>query len=76
MPPADPGEAANRGRRAATAQVVPNGARLREVGAMIDAGRLRVIIDSEYPLTEVAAAHAHSESRRARGKILLNVLPV
>jgi NADPH:quinone reductase-like Zn-dependent oxidoreductase len=52
---------------------VPNGARLREIGAMIDAGRLRVIIDSEYPLAEVAAAHAHSESRRARGKILLNV---
>ena len=73
MPPADPGEAANRGRRAATAQVVPNGARLREIGAMIDAGRLKVIVDSEYPLAEVAAAHLRSESRRARGKILLNV---
>ena len=64
MPPADPVEAAHHGHRAATAQVVPNGARLREIGAMIDAGRLKVIVDSEYPLAEVAAAHARSESRR------------
>jgi NADPH:quinone reductase-like Zn-dependent oxidoreductase len=73
MPPADPVEAARRNRRAATAQVVPNGARLRDIGKMIDAGRLKVIVDSEYPLAEVAAAHTRSESRRAHGKILLNV---
>ena len=73
MPPADPGEASSRARRAATAQVVPNGARLREIGAMLDRGELKVIIDSEYPLAEVAAAHARSESRQARGKMLLNV---
>jgi NADPH:quinone reductase-like Zn-dependent oxidoreductase len=73
MPPADAVEAVNRGRRAATAQVVPNGARLREIGALIDAGRVKVLVDSVYPLAEVAAAHARSESRRAHGKILLNV---
>jgi NADPH:quinone reductase-like Zn-dependent oxidoreductase len=73
MPPADPVDAGKRKRRAATAQVVPNGARLREIGTMIDAGRLKVIVDSEFPLADVAAAHARSESRRARGKILLDV---
>jgi NADPH:quinone reductase-like Zn-dependent oxidoreductase len=72
MPPADPVEAGKRNRRAATAQVVPNGARLREIGTMIDAGRLKVIVDSEFPLADVGAAHARSESRRARGKILLD----
>jgi len=74
MPPADPAEAAQHGRRAATAQVVPDGTRLREIAAMIDAGRLRVVIDSRYPLAQVAAAHARSESRQARGKIVLAVV--
>jgi NADPH:quinone reductase-like Zn-dependent oxidoreductase len=73
MPPADTAEAANRARRGATAQVVPNGARLRDISAMIDAGKLKVVIDSEYPLADAAAAHRRSESRQARGKILLNV---
>jgi NADPH:quinone reductase-like Zn-dependent oxidoreductase len=73
MPPADTAEAANRRCRGATAQVVPNGARLREIRAMIDAGKLKVLIDSEYPLANVEAAHRRSESRQARGKILLNV---
>jgi NADPH:quinone reductase-like Zn-dependent oxidoreductase len=73
MPPADPVAAGKRNRRAATAHVVPDGARLREIGTMIDAGRLKVIIDSEFRLVDVAAAHARSESRHARGKILLVV---
>jgi NADPH:quinone reductase-like Zn-dependent oxidoreductase len=73
MPPVDPSEAAAHGCRGATARVVPDGARLRKIAAMIDAGRLRVLIDSEFPLAEVAAAHARSESRHARGKIPLAV---
>ncbi|MFC4078449.1 NADP-dependent oxidoreductase [Amycolatopsis samaneae] len=34
-------------------------------------GRLRVPIAAEFPLAEAAAAHELSESRRARGKIVL-----
>ncbi|MFD0740530.1 quinone oxidoreductase family protein [Lysobacter koreensis] len=34
-------------------------------------GSLRVTIDARYPLAEGAAAHAHLESRRALGKVLL-----
>jgi NADPH:quinone reductase-like Zn-dependent oxidoreductase len=34
-------------------------------------GRLRVPVAAEFPLTEVAAAHELSESRHARGKIVL-----
>ncbi len=34
-------------------------------------GKLRVTIDARYPLSEGAAAHAHLESRRALGKVLL-----
>ncbi len=34
-------------------------------------GKLKVNIDARYPLSEGAAAHAHLESRRALGKVLL-----
>lgn len=37
----------------------------------IAAGELKVVIDSEYPLSEAAAAHAHIESRKAFGRVLL-----
>ena len=34
-------------------------------------GKLMVNIDARYPLGDGAAAHAHLESRRALGKVLL-----
>lgn len=34
-------------------------------------GRLKVRIDAQFPLADGAAAHAHLESRRALGKVLL-----
>ncbi len=42
-----------------------------ELFARVQAGSLKVAIDSRYPLAEGAAAHAHLESRRAIGKVLL-----
>ena len=49
-------------------------AQLRErVWPMIDAGKLRVIHDSEFPLAEAAAAHARMESNAHIGKIVLKV---
>jgi NADPH:quinone reductase-like Zn-dependent oxidoreductase len=73
MPPPDAAAAQARGLRAAMVAVVPNGARLRQIGALFDAGQLRVHIDSEFPLAEAAAAQTRSESRHARGKIILRV---
>ncbi|MFT3810803.1 MAG: zinc-binding alcohol dehydrogenase family protein [Micropepsaceae bacterium] len=37
----------------------------------VAAGRLTVVIDSTYPLSEAAAAHAYIESRKAVGRVLL-----
>jgi NADPH:quinone reductase-like Zn-dependent oxidoreductase len=48
-------------------------AQLREITAWLDSGRLRVVMDKVYPLAEVAAAHQHSESGRARGKVVLQL---
>jgi NADPH2:quinone reductase len=42
-----------------------------ELFARAQAGTLKVVIDARYPLAEGAAAHAHLESRRALGKVLL-----
>ena len=73
MPPPDEAAAARHGVRAAMAAVRPNGARLAEIGALIDAGALQIVIDREFPLSEAAAAHRHSEARHVRGKIVLRV---
>lgn len=42
-----------------------------ELFARVHAGTLKVAIDARYPLADGAAAHAHLESRRALGKVLL-----
>ena len=45
----------------------------RHVWPMIAGGRVRVVIDSEYPLTEASRAHARMESSGHIGKIVLKV---
>ena len=37
----------------------------------VDEGWVRPHIDKAFPLTEVAAAHAHIEARRNYGKVIL-----
>lgn len=39
----------------------------------IDAGRLRVVVDRSFPLDEAAQAHRYIETKRARGKVILEV---
>ena len=53
--------------------VQQSGALLAEIAALIDAGKVRVLIDSEFPLGEAGAAQDHSEAGHARGKIILRV---
>ncbi len=49
----------------------PNTADLLYLNELIEAGKLRVVIDCTYPLQELAAAHIYSESERAKGKIAI-----
>lgn len=53
--------------------VQPSADQLGQIGELIDAGKLKVVLDSVYPLAEAAQAHEKSESGRARGKIVLQV---
>ena len=48
-------------------------ARAAELFGWVRAGRLRVRIDSTFPLQRAAEAHARLESRASTGKVLLAV---
>jgi NADPH:quinone reductase-like Zn-dependent oxidoreductase len=50
-----------------------NGTRLQELAGLIDVGKLQVIVEKEFPLSEAGYAHELSETGHARGKIILNV---
>jgi NADPH:quinone reductase-like Zn-dependent oxidoreductase len=49
----------------------PNTEDLLFLKELIEAGKIRVVIDRTYPLQELAAAHAYSETGRAVGKIVI-----
>jgi NADPH:quinone reductase-like Zn-dependent oxidoreductase len=51
----------------------PSGTDLDVLTAWIEAGELRPVIDSQFPLDDIRAAHLHSETERARGKIVLTI---
>jgi len=46
---------------------------LEALGELIQAGEVTAVIDSRYPLSDVAAAIRHSEEGHTRGKIIINV---
>ncbi|GAA1711349.1 NADP-dependent oxidoreductase [Fodinicola feengrottensis] len=46
---------------------------MKALAGLVDAGQLRVEIDSVFPLAEAAAAHRHGETGRTTGKIVLAV---
>ena len=60
-------------KKARVVLVKPSGEDLSLLKQLFEAGRLRVVLDSVYPLEEVAEAHAHGETGHTRGKIVLRV---
>jgi NADPH:quinone reductase-like Zn-dependent oxidoreductase len=71
--PPDEALAKQHGITARFERAVVNGIRLQEIGGLIDTGKLRVIVEKEFPLREAAEAHRVSEAGHVRGKIILNV---
>jgi len=53
--------------------VQPNREQLEKLAEYADAGQLKVKIDSEFGLDQVAEAQERSETGRAQGKIIINV---
>jgi len=73
MGPPDEARARRRGVQAKAVYATTGAARLSQIAALVDAGKLRVVIDQEFPLSDAKAAHELSETGHARGKIILRV---
>ncbi|QDU76356.1 Alcohol dehydrogenase [Bremerella volcania] len=52
----------------------PDGDILKSLAALVNEGKLRTVLDTVFPLNEVAAAHRKSEGGHVVGKIVLHVL--
>jgi NADPH:quinone reductase-like Zn-dependent oxidoreductase len=52
-----------------------SGEQLRQLGELVEAGRLRPHVDSVYPFARTREALAHAESGQACGKVVVRVLP-
>ncbi len=61
------------GRRIRSVLVRPDGGDLEQISAWIGAGEVKPVIDRSLPLAGAVEAHRLSESRRARGKLVLVV---
>ncbi len=67
-------EAAERGVTVSATQVRSNGPQLAEVGRLLEAGTLRVAIDSTFALAEARQAHERAAQGHIQGKIVLTVV--
>ena len=54
-------------------QVRSNGAQLAELALLLDAGAIRAVIDSAFPLVDAAKAHERAARGHIQGKIVLSV---
>ncbi|MFJ8750575.1 NADP-dependent oxidoreductase [Streptomyces sp. NPDC102441] len=69
----DEEEIAKLGVTVSSTQVRSNGAQLAELGRLLDAGTVRVAIDSTFALADARAAHERAARGHMQGKIVLTV---
>lgn len=50
-----------------------DGAQMREITSLIEAGTIHPVVDSVFPLEETQKALAYVESGRAKGKVVVQV---
>jgi NADPH:quinone reductase-like Zn-dependent oxidoreductase len=62
-----------RGKRAKLVIVKSRREQLEWIRQQIDAGSMRVVVDRSFPLDEAPEAHRYMETKRARGKVVLEV---
>jgi NADPH:quinone reductase-like Zn-dependent oxidoreductase len=67
------GEAIEARVREAFFIVEPNRRQLSEIGNLIEAGRLRPVVDTVVPLSQAPEAYAGRVTRRRRGKVVVEV---
>jgi len=69
----DANEAAERGVTVSMTQVRSDGSELQELGRLLDAGTVRVAIDSTFALKDARRAHERAAHGHIQGKIVLVV---
>ena len=69
----DADEAAKRGVTVSATQVRSSGRQLAELGRLLDAGTVRVAVDSSFPLADARKAHERAARGHIQGKIVLTV---
>jgi NADPH:quinone reductase-like Zn-dependent oxidoreductase len=72
--PPSPEQAKAHGVRPVWFIVEPNREQLIQIGALIDAGRIRPIIDTVLPLSQARQAYEQGARGHTRGKIVLRVV--
>jgi NADPH:quinone reductase-like Zn-dependent oxidoreductase len=70
----DSEEAAKLGVTVSMTQVRSNGQQLAELGRLLNAGTVRVAIDSTFPLADARKAHERAAGGHIQGKIVLTVV--
>ena len=53
--------------------VHPDGGQLAEIGKLLEAGRIRPVIDKVFPFTQSKEALAYLEKGRAKGKVVVQI---
>ena len=71
----DADETAKLGVTTSGTQVRSNGRQLAELGRLLDAGTVRVAVDSTFALADARAAHERAAQGHIQGKIVLTVAP-
>jgi NADPH:quinone reductase-like Zn-dependent oxidoreductase len=74
LQPPSPEEAAAHGVRCAHTFVQPNVSQLAELAALVDAGKLKTIVETVLPLAEAVQAQELNKAGHTRGKIVLRVV--
>jgi NADPH:quinone reductase-like Zn-dependent oxidoreductase len=69
----DAGKATAAGVTAKRYAAQPDGGQLKQIAALIDAGRVKVAIDAVYALAEAAEAERHLRDDHVVGKVVLKV---
>jgi NADPH:quinone reductase-like Zn-dependent oxidoreductase len=66
-------EAAKRGVTVSSTQVRSSGAQLAQLADLLNAGTVRAVIDSTYPLADAGKAHQRAARGNLQGKLVLTV---
>jgi NADPH:quinone reductase-like Zn-dependent oxidoreductase len=62
------------GKRLLMTQVKPRGGELEKISALIEAGKIRPVIEKVFSLEQIADAHRLSEAGHVRGKLVIRII--